>query len=293
MNNKTKKILSLIAITLFLTGNAVCASDFDDFYNNGIINVKNENYQKAIDSFNKAISADTKLVDAYFNLASTYEFIGDKKNALKTFEILQAMNPKDSEVNFKIANLYVQSAEYKEALKYLDNILPTSGVYKDSQKLRETVAQKLKEIIVQEITKTNIIATSAKKMDLSKTRINTYDNLQSPTGIAQDSRGNIYVSNFTSNSLTIIYPDGNRETFFKGKPLAGPIGLAIDSKDNIFVANYLENNVIKIAPDGMVQKVFSDISKPYYLYLNNNNELFVSTQGDNNVKSVKLPDNSN
>ncbi|MEI6552856.1 MAG: hypothetical protein WCN84_06505 [Actinomycetes bacterium] len=74
-----------------------------------------------------------------------------------------------------------------------------------------------------------------------------------PTGIAIDTSGNVYTSNFGSNTVTKITPNGNSTTF--GNTDAGPSGIAIDSAGNVYTANASANSVTKITPIGGVTNI--------------------------------------
>ncbi|MEI7713259.1 MAG: PEP-CTERM sorting domain-containing protein [Rhodospirillales bacterium] len=69
-------------------------------------------------------------------------------------------------------------------------------------------------------------------------------------GMAFDSAGNLYVSNFTNNSISKITSGGVVSTFASG--LSGPQGLAFDSAGNLFVANKNNNTIDEITPGGVV-----------------------------------------
>lgn len=68
--------------------------------------------------------------------------------------------------------------------------------------------------------------------------------LVDPTGIALDSRGNIYVANWRAGSVT-IYPSGANGDAAPIATIRGPntgltipTGIALDSEENIYVTNY-------------------------------------------------------
>ncbi|MDE3145633.1 MAG: hypothetical protein KGL19_15895 [Bacteroidota bacterium] len=85
-----------------------------------------------------------------------------------------------------------------------------------------------------------------------------------PSGVAVDSKGNVYVSEAYNNKILKVTPAGIVTTFAgngnqdstdgKGNK-AGfnwPQGLAMDSKDNLFVADAGNNKIRMITPDGIV-----------------------------------------
>ena len=65
----------------------------------------------------------------------------------------------------------------------------------------------------------------------------------SPYGVAVDSSGNIYVANYSSNTVTKYASTGGAATLTISSGLSGPSGVAVDSSGNIYVANQGSNTV--------------------------------------------------
>jgi DNA-binding beta-propeller fold protein YncE len=85
--------------------------------------------------------------------------------------------------------------------------------------------------------------------------------LAGPIDVANDSSGNLYVTNFNDATVTKISPDGSSVEKF-ADVLPGPAGIVVDANDNVYVSHYGEGNgdgdtVLKITPDGMVS-VFAE-----------------------------------
>jgi len=110
-----------------------------------------------------------------------------------------------------------------------------------------------------------------------------------PSGLGFDRSGNLYVANFTNNTIDRITADGSRAQFSSGSNLRGPIGLVVDGSGNVYVANYTGGTVARISPAGISTIIAKDFHKPYYLTLDKDANLFVSQQEDNSIVRISLP----
>ncbi|MAT38044.1 MAG: hypothetical protein CL946_00395 [Ectothiorhodospiraceae bacterium] len=75
-----------------------------------------------------------------------------------------------------------------------------------------------------------------------------HDGLSSPVGMAYDTRGNLYVANWSAGTVLRFTANGERSVFAEG--LRGPSGLAISSAGDIYVASYSEDLVWRFTPNG-------------------------------------------
>lgn len=295
---KIGKLLIISAVfSILVTGNSFAAEPGAvDKYNKGIDLIQDGKYEEAIGLFRQAIGIDPTFTDAYYNLGTIYEYLKQNENAIMSFEVLLKHNPKDKEAAYKIATLYYNNERYKKALSYIPLVPADSPKYKDTQSLYRKIVSKVGNESAKSVIKSREInAEPVKEVADVKATPEVVEpkrfiikNFQGPTGIAKDSSGNLYVANFGDNTVLKITPAGQRTIVAKSEALNGPIGLAIDYIDNIYIANYNANQVLKLSKDGKLSVLIDNVKNPYYLYIDNRNELFVSEQGSNSVVRYKL-----
>lgn len=85
-------------------------------------------------------------------------------------------------------------------------------------------------------------------------------------GLAIDSAGNIYVSNFAGNTVEEFAPDGTDLGIFVSSPLNGPHGMVFDGDGNLYVANNATNTIEKFSSTGAYLGVFANTGLgPHFL----------------------------
>ncbi len=246
-------------------------------YNQGVDYYRAGQYDKSMAAFRRAISLDPNYIDAYYNLGSILEYLHQNDAALSVFKQILVRKPDDYESVYKAANLCIKVGQTDNAKKYLALIPPESSVYAQAKTLATSLGTDM-QTIKSDMQKEEIKTDSANAM---------FNDIPSPTGIAGDSKGNIYVSCFSDNMIYKITPDGKRMIFIKDSKINGPIAMVSDASDNIYVSNYNGNNVIKISPTGSISTVISNIQNPYGINITNG-MLYVSSQGSNSVLKYKL-----
>jgi hypothetical protein len=96
---------------------------------------------------------------------------------------------------------------------------------------------------------------SVSKFTANGTKTIVATGFQSPIGLCVDSRGNVFVSDFASNSIYKIVSDGKRSTFANG--ISGE-GMAFDRSKNLLAAH--GDSVFKITPSGVKGTFASGVS---------------------------------
>ena len=93
-----------------------------------------------------------------------------------------------------------------------------------------------------------------------------------PVGLAFDSAGNLFVSDYTSDDIYEFTPGGAQSTFASG--LNGPWGLAFDSAGNLFEADSGTGNIYEFTPGGVQSTFASGLDYPVGLAFDSAGNLF-------------------
>ena len=116
--------------------------------------------------------------------------------------------------------------------------------------------------------------------------------LNTPSGNAFDSQGNLFQSNYgigiANDTITKIEPDGTATPFIDG--LSGPVGIAIDAEDTMYVALCDSGRVGRIAVDGS-SGVFAEsnlFACPNGITLAEDDRLYVTNFNNHEILAVSL-----
>lgn len=279
-----KKTFVIFILFLLITVNsavkaAVYSRTAIDAYNLGVQQTKAKAYNSAIISFKKAVTIEPTFADAYYNLGYVYFCLKQYDNAIATHLQLLKINPKDYDAMFELAKIYNLRQKYLTEVKYLSAIPQSYTRYQEVARMKKE-AERLLAIQKQK-------ETSLKTSQTALNKKVVIDKFSSPTGLATDTKGNIYVACYSDNSIMKIESNKKAALYIKTPLIKGPIGIAIDSLDNIYVANYEGNNIIKINPQGKISIFLDKIYKPYYLYIKGD-ILYISEQATNTVIKYNL-----
>ena len=249
-------------------------------YNMGLEQYKKGAYNSAIDYFKNAVEIQKDFYDAYYNMAVVYDFVGNTNEAISALNMLLKQNPEDFSANLKIAQIYHKKGDVKNALEYANKIPSSAPEYDKARDLvsRVQIEAGVKEEVFEE--KKDI---AAKVMPEGRSILG----INSPSGISEDSNGNLYVASYSDNAVFKIMTNNVHQLYSKSPLISGPIGIAFDSKDNMYIANYNKNNVLKIDKYGKVSVFIEYSNRPYYVFVSND-VLYVGEQGSNIVMVRKL-----
>ncbi len=273
-----KFLITLLIMTC--TGFAVFAEPVSNEakleYNRGYDFYKIGQYDRSMASFRRAIELDPNYIDAYYNLGSILEYLHQDDAALAVFKQIIVRKPDDYETLYKAGNLSLKLGQNSKAKSYLELIPSSSSIYLKAQTLISTIPADTQAEQPESEKVSNIEHTNG-----------MYNNIPSPTGIATDKQGNVYIASFSDNMIYKVTPDGRQMIFIKDTKINGPIAMVSDDSGNIYVSNYNSNNVVKITSSGAISVLINNVEKPYGMNITDG-MLFVSSQGTNSVLRYKL-----
>ena len=287
---------ALITIAYLTPVYSYTLDDATALYNMGIDYYSQNQVQKSMDYFKKAISIDPKFYEAYYNLAQIQASYGYTDAAIKSYEKVVQLKPDDYESIYELGRLLYKRGYLSRAVSFLDRIPNTSDIAPQVSVLETKIKKRQAELaliekqkeeakLAQQNTQTQAVATQEPKVAEDT---NLVIEVQAPSGVASDDSGNIYVASFSENKVYKIAPDGTKGVYIWPVNLGGPVGLATDDAGNLYVANYTKNNILKVTPSGVMSELAS-VKKPYCIAVDPVKKiLIVSEQDTNNVIKIKL-----
>ena len=287
-----KKLLISFLILFSLMGSKVFAQDDLEktleqaaiYYNEAIDLYKQDDVQKSIDYFEKAIKLKPDFYEAHYNLAQILMSISKNDEALKSLEEIAKIKPEDPENLYNLGKTYYKKGYLSKSYECLKAITVNSPQYDSAKLLIDKIEKRQSELNLEE----KINARQNSSDEQGKALAITLGEFSAPSGVVVDSHGNVFVASFLENRIYKITTFGKKEMLPRTNLIQGPIGLAIDKDDNIFVANYSANNIIKITPEG-TPSIYADVKKPYcIIYDKAHNRLYVTEQDTNKLLKFDL-----
>src|SRR5215470_18659458 len=101
-----KKIIFLTVLWVFPMAASSWSGQAEDALNEGLKLHEAGKPKEAIREYDRAIKANPKLSDAYFNRGNAYYDLGEDQQAIKDYSQVLRLNPKDAEALYNRANAY-------------------------------------------------------------------------------------------------------------------------------------------------------------------------------------------
>lgn len=282
---KILKLLAAAAIFLGTTGLASYASISTDAkleYNKGIDYYNLGQFDEAASCFKQAIELDPNYIDAYYNLGSILEYLKQDEAALAVFKQIILRKPDDYEAVYKAAVLSKKLGETDKAKMYLTLIPVDTLIGQRAKQLADSMGEDIQTIKAEQSK-----PATYQEANPAADNDGVYSDVSSPTGVATDSSGNLYVAGFSDNTIYKIGPNNKKIVYIKSEKIDGPIGIALDNDGNMYIANYNKNNVLKVDRNGLITVLIENIQNPYCMHITGD-LLFITSQGSNSVIRYKI-----
>ncbi len=283
---KKKLIISLFTLLILGSMQAFCDTkeDATNLYNEAIDLYAQDQINKSIETFNKAIELYPEFYEANYNLAQILMSLNKNDEALKPLQTILKIKPNDSETLYNIGKIYYKKGYLSKSHENLKKIAESAPQYNSAVLLIKKIEKRQEELNLENKLKEHKNYSDSKGL-MKKDELAEY---QAPSGIATDDRGNIYVASFGENAVYKISIHGQKTLVSKSALIKGPIGVAIDKNGNIYIANYLANNILKVTSDNNVS-IFAEIEKPYcMIYDNQHDRLYITEQATNKLIKIDL-----
>lgn len=112
-------------------------------------------------------------------------------------------------------------------------------------------------------------------------------NVQSPWGVAVNSKNQIVLTETISDRILVVNEEGKLLNFFGSNVLGKPTGICIDENDRIYVTNKGNNNIILFSPQGEFITAIhkgDSLEEPRGISLDTEGNLFVCDTGNKCLK---------
>ncbi len=256
------------------------------WYNLGSVQFRAKRYEQARYAFQKTIWRDPKDMEARYNLAWSLENLGRTDEAKTMYASIPAEASNYAQAQQKVAALTVA----KPTLFGKNNKINPEGPTKQPSNTLKKPTSPSSTVPAGGASSNPFSPSNTTAGVLPKGQKQlVVKGLEGPTGMAQGPGGELYVANYTQNSVVKVLPSGKVQPVAVGAPLGGPIGLARDPRNGaLYVANYRLGTVVKVL-NGQTSVLASGLAQPYYLHLDTlHNLLYVSEQKTNSITRIGL-----
>ena len=211
MNKKTLILIGIIS-SLALTTPAFCEIDQETlekattYYNDAIDLYKQDNVDKSINYFQKALDLNPEFYEAHYNLSQILMSVNRNDEAIKSLEEIAKLKPNDSENLYNLGKVYYKKGYLQKSYENLKKIAVNDAQYDSAKLLISKIEARQNELNLEEkINQHHIVVDiqgKAQSVELGE--------FQAPSGVVADDSGNIYLASFLENRIYKISSFGQK-----------------------------------------------------------------------------------
>ncbi|WP_299141134.1 hypothetical protein [uncultured Vibrio sp.] len=112
---------------------------------------------------------------------------------------------------------------------------------------------------------------------------NLSSKLSSPVGMAFDSQGSLYISNWSAGTIS-RWSNGKIETYLTG--IHSPTGIAFDSEDRLYIASYSSGEILRFNSKKEKEVYLDGLSVVAGINFDNSGNLLVCERGKSRIMKV-------
>ncbi len=113
---KTTKTF-LLTVVLFATSISLFSQTAEEWKKLGNAELDKDNYNKAIEYYQKSIETDSMYYDAYYNLGSAFAHMRDFDKAIEYYNKAITINNTDADTYFSLGSIYAGQEDYDKAIE--------------------------------------------------------------------------------------------------------------------------------------------------------------------------------
>ncbi len=144
-----KKRVIVTSISVFLVllffSRGICKTEADVRFEKGVDYINQEDYQRALEEFNRVISIDSNYVDAYCGIGIAYLNQKKYKEAIEVFEKAIALDPDGPIAYYLLGRAYEEIMDYEKAISAWNRFLALRPGGKRARRLRKHI-RRLEEL---------------------------------------------------------------------------------------------------------------------------------------------------
>ncbi|ASQ91154.1 hypothetical protein CHL67_09705 [Prosthecochloris sp. GSB1] len=137
-----KRLLTLFFLVAFF-GITACGPDARELNTTGIEKLKSEDFDGALEDFNKAIEKDSGFAEAYFNRGLIFGNRGELQEALADFDKAIELDSAYTEAYYNRGFIHSYFEEYKKSRRDFDKIIELNPVDAEAYVNRALIRSRL------------------------------------------------------------------------------------------------------------------------------------------------------